>query len=167
MLIPLQAWNTVYADFLGPLPSKDLLLVMLESRTRFPEVEVVRSTNAKSTIHCLSRTFATHGLPRTLVSDNGPPFHSKELRTSIHDRTWHHTPQDYAAMASGQCRGRDLYETFEKMSPNRRHRQQRLEAGVTTVLIELSGNAPLHNQDSTCHGPIWSEYTHKTTSSRS
>lgn len=80
MPIPLQAWDTVYADFPGPLPSKDLLLVVIDGRTRFPEVEVVRSTNAKSTINCLTRIFATRGLPRTLVSDNGPPFHSEELR---------------------------------------------------------------------------------------
>ena len=78
--IPLQAWDTVYVDFLGPLPSKDLLLVVIDGRTRFPEVEIVRTTNAKSTINCFNRIFATHGLPRTIVSDNGPPFQSEELR---------------------------------------------------------------------------------------
>ena len=78
--IPLRAWDTVYVDFLGPLPRKDLLLVVIDGRARFFEVEVVRSTNARSTINCLTRIFATHGLPSTLVSDNGPPFHSEELR---------------------------------------------------------------------------------------
>ena len=38
MPIPLQAWDTVYADFLGPLPGKDLLLVVIDGRTWFPEV---------------------------------------------------------------------------------------------------------------------------------
>jgi hypothetical protein len=78
--IPLQAWDTIYVDFLGPLPSKDLLLVVIDGRTRFPEVAIVRSTNAKSTITSLNRIFATHGLPRKIISDNGPPFQSEEFR---------------------------------------------------------------------------------------
>ncbi|CAB4000900.1 Uncharacterized protein K02A2.6, partial [Paramuricea clavata] len=78
--IPLQAWDTLYVDFLGPLSSKDLLLVVIDGRTRFPEVAIVRSTNAKSTITSLNRIFATHGLPRRIISDNGPPFQSEEFR---------------------------------------------------------------------------------------
>ncbi|CAB4004423.1 Retrovirus-related Pol poly from transposon, partial [Paramuricea clavata] len=77
--IPLQAWDTLYVDFLGPLSSKDLLLVVIDGRTRFPEVAIVRSTNAKSTITSLNRIFATHGLPRRIISDNGPPFQSEEF----------------------------------------------------------------------------------------
>ena len=80
MSIPTSAWDTVYVDFLGPFPTGDLLLVMIDGRTRFPEVEMVRSTNAKSTIERFERVFATHGLPRTIVSDNGPPFQSNEIR---------------------------------------------------------------------------------------
>ena len=80
MSIPTSAWDTVYVDFLGPFPTGDLLLVMIDGRTRFPEVEMVRSTNAKSTIERFERVFATHGLPRTIVSNNGPPFQSNEIR---------------------------------------------------------------------------------------
>lgn len=80
MPIPENAWDTVYVDFLGPFPARDLLLVMIDGRTRFPEVEVVRSTNAKSTIQCFERVFATHGLPKVIVSDNGSPFQSHDIR---------------------------------------------------------------------------------------
>ena len=41
-----------------------MLLVVIDGRTRFAR----------------GRIFATHGLPRTIVSDNGPPFQSEELR---------------------------------------------------------------------------------------
>ena len=78
--IPLQAWDTIYVDFLGLLLSKDLLLVVIDGRTRFPEVAIVRSTNTKSTITSLNRIFSTHGLPRRIISDNGPPFQSEEFR---------------------------------------------------------------------------------------
>ena len=46
--------------------------------SRFPEVEIVRSTSAKSTVHKLERIFTTHGLPNTLKS--GPPFQSSEFK---------------------------------------------------------------------------------------
>ena len=78
--IPLQAWDTIYVDFLAPLPSKDLLLVVIDGRTRFLEVAIVRSTNAKSTITSLNRIFAAHGLPRKIISDNGTQFQSEEFR---------------------------------------------------------------------------------------
>ena len=45
MPIPQQAWDVIYVDFLGPLPTKDLL-VIIDGRTRYPEVEIVRNTSA-------------------------------------------------------------------------------------------------------------------------
>ena len=80
MSIPQHAWDVVYVDFLGPLPTKDLLLVIIDGRTRYPEVKVVRNTSAKSTIRCFESIFARHGIPRTIVSDNGPPFQGDEIR---------------------------------------------------------------------------------------
>ena len=80
MPIPQQAWDVVYVDFLGPLPTKDLLLVIIDGRTRYPEVEIVRNTSAKSTIQCFENIFSRHGIPRTIVSDNGPPFQGDEIR---------------------------------------------------------------------------------------
>ena len=79
MPIPTHACDTVYADFLGPLPINDLLLVMIDGRTCFPEVHGVQSTNAKSTIQCFESVFATHRVPRTVASDNGPSFQSNEI----------------------------------------------------------------------------------------
>ena len=100
MQIPKSAWDTVYVDFLGPFPTGDLLLVMIDGRTRFPEVEVVRTTNAKSTIQCFERVFATHGLPRTIVSDNGPPFQSNEIRTYMLTNNIVHRKLNHAVMAA-------------------------------------------------------------------
>ena len=67
-------------DFCGPFPTGEYTLVVIDAYSRFPEVEIVRSTSAKSTIHKLERIFATHGLPNTLKSDNGPPFQSSEFK---------------------------------------------------------------------------------------
>jgi len=48
--------------------------------SKWPEVFVVNSTSATQTANKLRRIFTTHGLPVTLVSDNGPPFSSEEFR---------------------------------------------------------------------------------------
>jgi len=49
-------------------------LVVIDAYSRFPEVEIVHSTNGKGTISKLDRIFATHGVPKVLKSDNNPPF---------------------------------------------------------------------------------------------
>ena len=42
--------------------------------SRYPEVEIVRSTKAASLIPRLDKIFSVHGLPHKVISDNGPPF---------------------------------------------------------------------------------------------
>ena len=79
--IPKHPWDTVYVDFLGPFPNNFLLLVMIDGRTRYPEVDVVRNTSASSTIRSFEKAFARHGLPNTIISDIGPPFTSHELKS--------------------------------------------------------------------------------------
>ena len=80
MPIPQHAWDVAYVDFLEPLPTKDFLLVIIDGRTRYPEVQVVRNTSAKSTIRCFESILARHGIPHTIVSDNGPPFQEDKIR---------------------------------------------------------------------------------------
>ena len=60
-------------DFLGPFPSGDYLLVVIDEYSRFPEVEIVKSTSAKSVIPKLDAIFARQGIPDELKTDNGPP----------------------------------------------------------------------------------------------
>ena len=88
--IPQHAWDTVYMDFLGPFPNGDLLLVVIDGRTRYPEVEIVLSTAATPTISCLERVFATHGLPNKAISDNGPPFTSYKVRNFMAENKINH-----------------------------------------------------------------------------
>ena len=67
-------------DFLGPLPSGDYLMVVIDEYSRFPEVEIVTSTSARSTIPKLDAIFARQGIPEVLKSDNGPRFNGVELK---------------------------------------------------------------------------------------
>ena len=78
--LPPEPWHTVHVDFCGPFPTGGYLFVVIDAYSRFPEVEIVHSTSAKATIPKLDRIFSTHGIPRVVRSDNGPPFTSEELK---------------------------------------------------------------------------------------
>ena len=79
-LLSPEPWHTVHTDFCGPLPTGEYLLVVIDAYSRFPEVDVVRSTSAAAIIPKYDRIFATHGIPNIVRSDNGPPFQSDEIK---------------------------------------------------------------------------------------
>jgi hypothetical protein len=70
----------VNIDFLGPLPTGELILVAIDAYSRYPQVEIVHSTSAAALITKLDRLFSTHGIPYKVVSNNGPPFNEQEIR---------------------------------------------------------------------------------------
>jgi transposase InsO family protein len=72
--------QTVHIDFYGPLPAGEYLLVAMNRYSRYPEVEVVRSTKASTVIPKLDQMFARHGIPTIIKSDNGPLFNDTEYK---------------------------------------------------------------------------------------
>ncbi|XP_045765544.1 uncharacterized protein K02A2.6-like [Maniola jurtina] len=75
---PGKPWTRIHIDFLGPLFNK-LYLIVVDAHTKWIEVFPVPSTAACHTIDKLKELFGRFGLVRQLVSDNGPPFQSKEV----------------------------------------------------------------------------------------
>lgn len=75
---PSKPWSRVHLDFLGPLYGK-MYLIMIDARTKWLEVFPVSSTSAANTLDKLNEVCARWGLPKQIVSDNGPPFTSKEF----------------------------------------------------------------------------------------
>ena len=78
--LPPAPWHTLHMDFCGPFPSGEYLFVVIDAYSRFPEVDIVRSTSISAIIPKLDRMFATHGIPTIVCSDNGPPFTSHEIQ---------------------------------------------------------------------------------------
>ena len=72
--LPDKAWQHLAVDLLGPLPSSDYLLVLVDYFSRFVEVDIIRTTSTDTVVSCLRKHFARHGLPDSLRSDNGPQF---------------------------------------------------------------------------------------------
>ena len=77
-----EPWERVHIDHAGPVNGESYL-VIVDSYSKWLEVERVSSTDAKTTCKILRRLFAVHGLPRVVVSDNGPGFASEEFNVFL------------------------------------------------------------------------------------
>ena len=74
--MPGGAWWNLSMAFLGPLPSGEELMVLVDEYSRFPIVEIIRSVSANTVIPVLDKHLATFGYPDVIKSDNGAPFNS-------------------------------------------------------------------------------------------
>ena len=61
-------------------PCGKMVLILVDAHSKWVEAQVVSSTSAAAAIDKLRMIFATHGLPNTIVSDNGPAFVSAEFK---------------------------------------------------------------------------------------
>ena len=68
--LPKSPWEYVAVDFLGPLPSGQYILVVIDYFSRFMEVFFTRSTTSETTIKCLWQAFSRHGFPSRIKTDN-------------------------------------------------------------------------------------------------
>ena len=56
-----------------------MILVVADAHSKWIEANIVNSATTATTIHKLRAMFATHGLPQTVVSDNGSVFTSSDF----------------------------------------------------------------------------------------
>ena len=77
-----EPWSRLHIDYAGPIRDK-ILLIIVDAHSKCIDVHVTNSSTASETIQKLLITFATHGLPRTIVSDNGPCFTSSEFEQFV------------------------------------------------------------------------------------
>ena len=75
---PTKPWYRVHIDYAGPVEGK-MILFIVDSITKYIDAHVMSTSTASATIDKLPHRFALLGLPRTLVSDNGPAFTSEEF----------------------------------------------------------------------------------------
>lgn len=67
---PGQPWSRIHVDYAGPFKG-EMFLVLVDVYSKWLEVHVMKTTTSTATIEKLREIFATHGLPKTLISDNG------------------------------------------------------------------------------------------------
>ena len=95
VLPPTAPWQDISADLLGPLPTRESILVVEDYFSRFLEVAVLKSTTSAKIIEAIHPLFARFGVPYSLRTDNGPQFVSEEFETFLQTQGvehWKTTP---------------------------------------------------------------------------
>ncbi|UYV78046.1 K02A2.6-like [Cordylochernes scorpioides] len=70
-------WQKVAIDFF--YLDQSVFIIIVDYYSSFPEVIKVASTSAKEILPVLKSTFARHGIPEIIITDNGPPFTSQDF----------------------------------------------------------------------------------------
>ena len=71
-------------------PRSEYLLLVVDYFIRLFEVAVTKSVTSGKMISCLEAMFATHGLPLSMKTDNGPQFVSEEFEVYLKDNNIEH-----------------------------------------------------------------------------
>jgi len=90
MELPTQPWQDLAADLMGPLPTGDYLLVVVDFYSRSFEVAVTKSVTSSKMISCLEIMFATHRFPLSIKTDNGVQFVPDEFETHLRENNIEH-----------------------------------------------------------------------------
>jgi transposase InsO family protein len=79
-------------------------LIAIDYHSNYPEIAKLESTTSSSIILHLKSIFARHGIPRILMSDNGPQYASLEFKNFA--RVWgidHRTSSPYYPQSNGKA----------------------------------------------------------------
>ncbi|CAB0007830.1 unnamed protein product [Nesidiocoris tenuis] len=99
--VPTEKWSRVHVDFAGPFEGKHWL-ILVDATTKWMEIIPMTVTTASKTIDVLREIFCRFGLPKTIVSDNGPQFKSHEFSKFCSDNNIKHvTSSPYHPLTNG------------------------------------------------------------------
>ena len=74
-----EPWARVHVDFTGDFRGT-VFMLLIDSSSRWLEVVPMKNITSTEVINQLRKIFLHLGLPKTIVSDNGPSFVSEEFR---------------------------------------------------------------------------------------
>ncbi|XP_065067008.1 uncharacterized protein K02A2.6-like [Rhopilema esculentum] len=102
--LPTEPWSKLATDLYGPLDTGEYLLVVQCLYSRFPMVEIVRSTSGTAVIPAMDKILSTLGIPDEIASDNGPPYSSEEFKSYARYMGFEHKKKiPYAPWANGMA----------------------------------------------------------------
>ena len=110
-------WSRIHIDYAGPYKG-EMFLVVVDAYSKWLEVHRMKSITSTATIEKLREMFATHGLPATLVSDNGSNFTCSEFQEFMKKNGIKHikvAPYHPASNCLAERAVRIFKEGFEKM----------------------------------------------------
>ena len=108
--LPDRPWQHVHADFKGPIGGSYYLHTIIDEYSKYPVVEVCKSTSWEVMRPMLDRAMGMLGIVDSMTTDNGPPYNSNEFSKYAKAMGFRHrkcTPEN--PQANGQV------EVFQKV----------------------------------------------------
>ena len=78
--MPTKPWTHCSADYKGPIGGSYYFHVLIDQYSRYPVVQMTKSTSFDKLYPRLDETFGLFGIPESVTHDGGPPYNSKEWR---------------------------------------------------------------------------------------
>ena len=98
---PSRPWARLHLDYAGPFMGK-MFLVIVDAHSKWLDVHPVSSATSSVTITYLRHLLAIHGLPETIVTDNGSVFTSaKFTEFTTHNGIHHSTSAPFHPASNG------------------------------------------------------------------
>jgi hypothetical protein len=88
--IPSSPWEKVGSDLFHCLGQN--YLVIVDYYSNFPEVCLLQDTHIATVIKHMKSVFAQYGIPKTIVSDNGPQYSSFQFQQFCKEYDIKHSP---------------------------------------------------------------------------
>ena len=96
-------WERLHIDFAGPFMNS-MFLIIVDAHSKWLEIFPMKTTTTSNTIEKLRILFSQLGLPKVIVSNNGPKFVSDEVCLFVaHNGIKHITFAPYHPRTNGQA----------------------------------------------------------------
>ena len=70
---------------LGPMPTGELILVVIDYYSRYYEIVILRPTTSEKIVEAMTQFFITHGLPLVIRMDNSANFTSETFKSFLRE----------------------------------------------------------------------------------
>lgn len=131
--IEMTPWTRIHIDFLGPIFGNKYI-VIVDSFSKWLEVFKMNITTAQTTLTCLRQLFARFGLPKIIVTDNGPPFFSFEFSKFMKENGINHIfSPPYHPESNGQAE--NSVKTIKLALKKAYEEKRNLDVALSTFLL--------------------------------
>ena len=80
---PDMPWDRIGIDITGPVQDQDstkYIIVLIDYFSKWPEIEIVERADTGAVLTFLDRVIQREGVPKCIISDNGPQFTSNSFK---------------------------------------------------------------------------------------
>nr|XP_046486469.1 uncharacterized protein K02A2.6-like [Neodiprion pinetum] len=131
---PCGVWVRIHSDLIGPIDGLTFLLI-LDARSKWPEIFLMPNTTSESLIKMFRQVFARFGFPECLITDNGPQYTALEFKLFVKKSGIKHVK---SAVKHPETNGaaENLVRTFRKAYKKLKRQGLSTQKAIDTFLFD-------------------------------